>query len=742
MAFAYLNANKKSVTLDLTTPDGLRTFKNLATHADVIIVSPNPGGPHGVDLDYESLRQDNPRLVMASITGFGLSGPYSRFKSPSIVCSAMGGVMYLCGSPGDPPLAEPGDQPYYMASVYAAYGILLALRHRDHTGQGQRVEVSCQEVKASEQHVVVNYSANAAILEREGNRGPLGGGMPEGVYPTKDGYCHIVIIPRGHWRSLLNWMSNPDLLTDPMWENRHLRNANTDVIEPMILDFLQQFPKGQVFAQGQARRIPVAPINRPDEFAGDLYSRERALFKEVQHPVVGSCKLVRPPYRFSESPADIFHPAPILGQHNEEVLDNMKEKHVPAASASPNPSGSPSRPLEGVRVLDFSFAIAGPVLTKILGEHGAEVIKVESEARQQRGRTRPDLDPRIVLQQKATFADVNRNKRSITVNMDTEEGREVIRRLVPQCDVVVENFSPRVMGKWEMDYEKLRELRKDIIMARLPAFGLKGSYRDYLGMASVAMSITGLYHLWSYSEQPEPAGPPVWTADYLSAAYGSVAILASLRHRASTGQGQLIEIGQVDATATLLGTTYLDYFVNGQVPDPVGNSNPAMAPHGVYRCKGADDWCAIAVRDEEEWQSLCKALGRPTWSEEVKFASMEQRIAHRRELDQRIEEWTRRQTPHQVMYTLQKAGVPAGAVQDGEHLFHDSHLRQRGFFAKVDDPETGPIEYPGPIVRLWDTPGRSERCHGPGQDNDYVFGTLLNMSRGEIRRLEEAGVLA
>ena len=341
-----------------------------------------------------------------------------------------------------------------------------------------------------------------------------------------------------------------------------------------------------------------------------------------------------------------------------------------------------------------------------------------------------------------TFADVNRNKRSITVNMDTEEGREVIRRMVPQCDVVVENFSPRVMDKWEMGYEKLRELREDIIMARLPAFGLKGSYRDYLGMASVAMSITGLYYLWSYSDQPEPAGPPVWTADYLSAAYGSIAMLAALRHRDRTGQGQLIEVGQVDATATLLGATYLDYFVNGRIPDPVGNTHPNMAPHGVYRCKGADAWCAIAVCNEEEWDIFCRVLGEPKWCREEKFASVEQRVAHRAELDKHIEEWARQQTPHQIMYTLQKAGVSAGAVQDGEQLFHDSHLRHRGFFAKIDDADTGPIEYPGPIVRLWDTPGQSERCHGFGEDNDYVFGVLLNMPQDEIRRLEKAGVLA
>ncbi len=743
LLFANLNTNKKSVTLDLTTQKGRETLRGLARNADVIVDTFLPGKLKDWGLDHDSLRKHNPGLVTASITGFGLTGPYSTFKAPSIVCAAMGGVMYLCGSPDSPPLAEPQDVPYDLASTFAAYGILLALRHRQRTGQGQQVEVACQEVLAAQQHIVVNYSANATILERVGSRSPIGGGMPYGVYPASDGYCHLVVINLSHWRNLVQWMGNPDVLNDPIWDNRHVRNASPELIEPMTIEFTSQFAKADLFSQGQQRHITVGSINRPDQFLQDQHVLERDMWVTSQHPVIGVHKLLRPPFRMSETPTGLFRPAPLLGQHNNEILkDDGHEFPADQGAKTTDPhSQDQSLPLHGIRVLDFSQAIAGPFLTRILAEQGAEVIKVESSTHQQRGRASPGLDPRIVLQQKVTFADMNRNKRSISVDMGSEEGREVIKKLVPMCDVVVENFSPRVMENWGLGYDALRKMRSDIIMVRLPGFGLSGPYRDYVGLAAVAMSITGMYYLWSYPDSAEPAGPPVWTPDYLSAGFASVALMAALHHRDRTDQGQLIELSQLDATAFALGSVYMDYLHNGHVSHPIGNRNRYLAPHGAYRCKGQDAWCTIAVRNDDEWRSLCQALGSPRWADDEKFETNEERLAHQEELDLLIEEWTRDHTPHQAMQILQKAGVPAGAVMDGEQLFQSPHTRERGFIVPVNDPDTGPVDYPGVFVRLSEAPSRVEQCHQLGEDNKYVFGDLLKMPGEEVKRLKEAGVL-
>ncbi len=748
LSFFYFNANKKGIVLDLTAKEGRERLKALAKDIDVILETSPPGDMQNWGLGHSQLSKENPGLVTASITGFGLSGPHSGYKAPSILCSAMGGVMYLCGSEDQPPLAEPMNQPYHLASAFAAAGVLLALRHRESTGRGQMVEVSCQEVQAAQQHVLVNYSANANVLKRAGSRTPVGGGMPYGIYPTSDGFCHIVVIATSHWRSFVDWMGKPDALTDAVWDNRHVRIANPDLIEHLTAEFTRGFTKGEFFLQGQSRRVTTAPVNTPEEFLRDPHVRHIGLFEEVGHPVLGPTKLVRPPFRLSASPAVIGRGAPLLGEHTEEVLGGIAAGETGSNRRTLESRDKPcgkvevgKGPLSGIRVLDFSQAVAGPVLTQLLAAFGAEVIKVESEAHQQRGRTREGMDPRIVLQQRVTFADMNRNKRSITVDMGTQKGRELVRRLIPHCDVVVENFSPRVMDRWGLGYEDLRELREDIIMVRLPGFGLSGPYRDYVGLAAVAMAVTGMYHLWSYPDVEEPAGPPVWAPDYLSAAFGAVALFAALRHRRLTGEGQVVEMSQMDATAFVMGTSYLDYFVNGRGQQPSGNGHPQFAPHGVYPCLGEDRWCAIAVTSDEEWQAMVEAMGSPAWGRDPDFATAEGRLRNCDRLDEGIGEWTRRQTSGRVMELLQRAGVPATAVQDGADLFADPHLRARSFLQVVDHPLTGAIEYPEVPMRLWETPGCLEWWRTMGQDNGYVFGEILGMSEMEIAALQEAGVL-
>ena len=739
LLFDHFNINKKSIVADPASPGGRKVITELARTSDVILETFRCGVLESWDLGYDSLKKINPGIVMTSITGFGLSGPYKQFKAPSIVCAGMGGVMYLCGTPDKPPLAEPNDQPYHLASAFGAYGTILALRHRDATGLGQRVEISCQEVQAAQQHIIVNYSANANVLRREGSRSPIGGGMPYGVYETKDGYCHLVVISTAHWRKFVDWIGSPEALTDPIWDNRHVRIANGELIEDLTLKFTKTLSSAELFSQGQARHITIAPINSPDQYPKDRHATERKTFVPIRSSATGQYKTVDPPFKLTETPAKIFRPAPKFGEHSEEILkDKRAEYFRPKTNAK---TRNLNLPLEGIRVLDLSQAIAGPVLTQLLGEFGAEVIKVESKEHQQRGRNRRDTDPRIVLQQKVTFADNNRNKRCISVNLSTAEGRQIIRRLVTCCDVVVENFSPRVMNGWGLNYEDLRTLRSDIIMVRLPGFGLTGPYRDYVGLAAVAMAITGMYHLWSYPEDLEPAGPPVWTPDYLSAAFSSVALLAALRHRDLTGQGQLIELSQVDTVAYILGTAYTDNLVNGRISKPVGNRHPDFAPQGAYRCKGKDAWCVLAVRSNKEWLYLCQALGLPDLADNLRYSSLDGRLTNHDELDVLIGKWTSKRTPHQVMSILQNAGVPAGAVQDGAQIFGDPQLRDRGFITTVEHPDTGPIEYPGSYVRLSEIQSRLSWHQNMGADNQYVFRKLLDMQDHEIKELEKAGIL-
>ena len=739
LPFCYFNANKKSVVIDFSTGNGRNALTELVLTADVVIDTASPSQMIHDKLDYVMLRNENRGLINASITGFGLSGPYSGYKAPSIVCGAMGGVMSLCGTPDRPPITEPHNQPYHLASAFAATGILLALRLRDRTGVGQEVEVSCQEVQAAEQHTIVNYSSNKTILKRAGSRTPIGGGMPYGVYPAKDGFCHLVVISTQHWRNFVEWIGKPEALSDPIWENRHVRIANREFIENLVTRFTSKLSKSELFIQGQARHITVAPINTPVEFLSDDHVKESKLFQSIYHPVLGNCNYVRPPFKLSETPAKMSCPAPLLGEHTKEILSIPGPRRSVGRSIV---SKIPSLPLTGIRVLDFTQAVAGPVLTQLLASFGAEVIKVESNAHQQRGRVRVGMDQRVLLQQRVTFADINRNKRSITVNMNKDDGRSVIKRLIPYCDVVIENFSPRVMDKWGLGYTEVRKLKSDIIMMRLPGFGLSGPYKNYVGLAGVAMAITGLYKEWSYAADGEPDAPPIWVPDYFSAAFGGVSLLTALRHRDETGQGQLIELSQVNATAFVMGPTYLGTSFDECNSDMTRGKATDYFPYRAYRCKGQDAWCVIGVRNEKEWVSLTNSLKDQHELSSPKYATGKGRYLYQKEIDTYIGVWTSSRSPLQVMKQLQRSGVPAGMVQDGKGLFNDSHLRKRGFISTVYHSSTGPIDYPQPPIRLSESPGSLSWWHDIGEDNDYVLREIMKTSQKDIKRLKKNGVLS
>jgi crotonobetainyl-CoA:carnitine CoA-transferase CaiB-like acyl-CoA transferase len=385
------------------------------------------------------------------------------------------------------------------------------------------------------------------------------------------------------------------------------------------------------------------------------------------------------------------------------------------------------------------MAIAGPEVSGLLAEHGAEVIMVESATHQRRGRDFPD--PRVVLQQKVTFGGLNRNKKAITLNLNTAEGQELFRELVRVSDVVVENFNPRIMKRWGLDYENLRKVKPDIILVDMPAFGMTGPRSDYLGAAATTAAFSGLYHIWSYAGTDEPAAPNSVLPDYVAAIYATLATTAALHHHALTGKGQSVDLSHADAMASLMGPMFLDYLVNDRVAQPVGNWHPHAAPHGSYQCRGDDAWCVIACFTEEEWQALRDVMGELRWTGDPRFASLEQRIQNRAELDRRVGEWTREYTPRQVMRTLQRAGIPSGVVQSGEDLIYDNHLRARGYLTIMDHPETGPVEYPGITIRLSETPGRIYGWATQGEHNRLVFEDILGISAEKLDELVRAEVV-
>jgi benzylsuccinate CoA-transferase BbsF subunit len=408
--------------------------------------------------------------------------------------------------------------------------------------------------------------------------------------------------------------------------------------------------------------------------------------------------------------------------------------------------------LVGYRILDFGTAFASPMAAHLLADMGAEAIKIESHTRLDGLRLgRPIVGEDIAggdrgewPEYQPVFHGLNRSKLGITVNIKHPEGVALLKRLVRVSDVVINNYSPGVMDRAGLGYDVLRQEKSDLIYVSLPAAGDNGPLRDIVTYAPVIAALAGISSLVGYSSAPGDFVGTLQVAfcDAVGALHAVVAILAALRHRQATGEGQAIEIAQWEATVSMLGEGLLDYVMNGRVLGPVGNTHPTMVPHNNYRCAGDDAWVAIAVRSEAEWRAFCHTSGHPEWADDARFADAYGRRQHGGELDTLITAWTSQHTPYEIMETLQAAGVAAMPVMNLEEQFRDPHLRVREIHLESEHPKVGLEFLHGIPWHLSETPGRISRP-APllGEHNQYVFGALLGLPEAEIQRLTELGAI-
>lgn len=393
--------------------------------------------------------------------------------------------------------------------------------------------------------------------------------------------------------------------------------------------------------------------------------------------------------------------------------------------------------LSDIRVLDFTWAWAGPYGTMLLAFMGAEVLKVESMARLDHSRVRSLIAGPTYggVNQTGPFNELNLCKKSITVKLSDPRGIEVIKRLVKISDLVTNNFRPGVMEKLGLGYEELRKIKPDIILVSSSTCGSTGPEKDYSGYAPSFSSISGLAHLMGFSD-----GPPTLVGGRVDTSVGTTMALASLAaliHKKRTGKGQYVDISSREAMSCLIGDALVAYTLNRDVYRREGNRDEIFVPHNAYRCQGYDNWISIAVGTEEEWQYFCRALGHPEWIRDERFLSRESRKKNEDELDRLIAGWTSGRTDYEAMEILQKAGVPATPMLDNEHLPEDPHVQARQMFLKISHPE---LKERIALAPPWktDSPGDAQiKRHAPllGEHNDYVYGKLLGMSREEIEKL-------
>ncbi len=420
-----------------------------------------------------------------------------------------------------------------------------------------------------------------------------------------------------------------------------------------------------------------------------------------------------------------------------------------------------SPPLQNIRVVDLSRVFAMPFAGAQLADLGAEVIKIDTCQAQFMETTRTITGPmpdnqagELWWEQGGTFQTLNRGKRSLTLDLRSEEAQAILKDLVSVSDIVLENFTPRVMARFGLDYASLRAVNPDLIMVSNTGYGHSGPWRDFGAMASALEPTHGTGAFMGYLDEGDsgrlqPGAVPNKVGnsytDFLATWTALVSVMAALLHRARTGRGAWIDLAMYQAGASFIGEGLLAYSFNGQRNRRIGNRHTSMAPHGCYPCQGEDQWVTVAVRNDTDWQAFCGAIGSPDLAADTRFATAPQRLAHQDELDEMVAGWTRERNSYEVMETLQQAGVPAGPVLTAGQALRDPHFGHRGFFERVDHPaETGlgTKEY---IGRGWKFSDSDAAVRGPapllGEANEYALRDILGLSSGQLEALADQEII-
>ena len=739
--YFFLNTGKRGVTLDLTTKDGRASLLGLVAGADVFVENNHPQRLRDWGLDLEAISKANPNLVTISITPFGRTGPYSEWRGHDLNAFHLtaAGSRYV-GKPDRAPLEPAAFVADFHGAVAGVTWGMGALLGRENVGGGQMIDVSCAEVIAAIFTGCQNIGSYALLGEFSRRTGiGMAYGAPATILPCKDGHVWIVALEPGQWQGLAKAMGDPEWMQLETFQDMFGRAQNQEAMYPLLREWAAERGKQEIMDVCQENGCPTTAVYSIAEAAEHPHLRDRHYLEEIEHPAMGHVRTLAPPFRLAGDAAGRT-PAPLLGQHNDELLAVGANGVRPAPAVS-GPGGK--LPLDGIRVTNFGWVWAGPVAGQTLSMLGAEVYKIESRARLDLTRTLPpfeggERDPDRSVTNHSMFA----GNGSVSLNLTKPEAKELALKLVAQSDVVIENFGPGAMDGMGLGYEVLKQARSDVIYISMPPAGTSGPLRNVRTYGMTLTSITGLDSMTGYLD-----GVPVpfenAYADPYNGLVGAYAVMLALRQRQLTGEGQHIDYSQLEGIMQMAGPAFMDYFLNGRSPGPRENRHPlgAAAPHGVFPCAGSDRWIAIAVLADGEWQDLVEAMGRPDWALAPVLATAPGRIAGIDAIHERLAAWTAGQDDYELAATLQRHGVPATPVLNVADLLSDPHYRARGTFIEVQHPLGFTETIYGAYVKMSRTQPRVRPGPAIGQDNERVLKGLLGVSDADYERLVTAQVV-
>jgi crotonobetainyl-CoA:carnitine CoA-transferase CaiB-like acyl-CoA transferase len=693
--FSYLSAGKRSVT---TISD------DLLAGADIVIVTGNRRAAADRGIEPDRLIEARAECIIATISDFGWTGPWSQRPATEFTMQADSGLTGFRGDPAGPPISIGGGLGEYMGGVWAAYGVMALHRRVTRGGPGGHLDMSMLEAITLMQS---SEWLHSQLLQRP----PVTRSVEvPSIEPAKDGYVGISMVTGQQWLDFAAMVDCPEFTEIPQLRFQIGRWDYRDWIRERIDPWMRERTVEEIVELGQLFRLPLAPLGNGSTIPDMDHLQTRGVF--IDNP--GGFRQPRAPWRMSVARQAPVRDAPAIGDADGISLWAPREPvpRTPQASA----------PLDGVRVVDFTAFWAGPAASHSLAAFGADVIKIESIQRpdgiRYSGGMRTDVDD--WWEYGWVFHAMNTNKRSVTLDLQTDDGLRLVKQLLRQADVVVENFSPRVMEQFGLDADTVLELNPRIVVVRMPAFGLTGPWRDRVGFAPTMEQIAGLAWVTGPSDGLPVA--PRGACDPLAGAHAAFTTLAALEFADRTGRGQLVEVPMIETVLNVTAQQTIEFEVFGSIMERRGNRGHTGADQDIYRCAGEDSWIAVAVRNDDDRTALAELIGDPTVG---------------------VDRWLAGQHAPSAAEALARAGIPAAVVISPSLVTDNPQLIHRGFFERLTHPRTGDGLYPcPPFARLEGCENWLRRTPPTlGEHNEDVLREFCGVTEAEIERLSAEGVI-
>jgi crotonobetainyl-CoA:carnitine CoA-transferase CaiB-like acyl-CoA transferase len=717
--FSYLNAGKRSVTSSAVA------LRCELAGADIVVVTATRSQAAQLGIDPQQLRAEFPRAVIVTISDFGWTGPYADRAASEFTLQAWSGLTGFRGDPAGPPIAIGGDLGEYMGGVFAAFGALAVRRRVEQGGPGEHLDLSMLEA--------ITLMQSGEWLHSQLLQAPPVSRTIEvpSIEPAKDGYIGITMVTGQQWLDFAAMVDCAELTEIPQLSFQIGRWQYRDFIRERIRPWLAERTVDEVVELGQLFRLPIAALGNGATIRGTAYARERGAF--VNNPA--GFHQPRTPWLMSQCKPASLRGAPALGEADDTAPWPTREYGEPPSD--------PQLPLKGIRIVDLTAFWAGPAATHLLAAFGADVVKVESIQRpdgiRYSGGMRKDRDD--WWEYGWVFHAMNTNKRSVTLDLGSDDGRRLFSELVADADVVIENFSPRVMDHFGLTADALLAINPRLVVARMPAFGLDGPWRDRVGFAPTMEQIAGL--AWVTGLADGPPIPPRGACDPLAGVHAAFAVTAALCFTDRTGVGQLVELPMIETVLNVTAIQPMEAEVFGVTLSRRGNRGHGSAVQNLYRCAGDDDWVAVTVRTDDQWQALVDVMGRPSWTDGDRYGTVAGRQAHADEIDRQLQDWFGGQDLRRAVDDLAAAGIPVAPVVSPSLITENDQLNDRGFLETLEHPRTGSGRYPRPPFAPLD--GQSAWLMRPpptlGEHNDQVLRDICGLTEQELARLASAGVI-